>query len=64
MELAVDHNWTFDAVVDVMAALSGAAFDIGPELLGVEINPLAVKAKGAGAKALDAKIYLTRGKAP
>ena len=28
-----------DAVVDVMAALSGAAFDIGPELLGVEINP-------------------------
>ena len=53
-----------DAVVDVMAALSDAAFDIGPELLGVEINPLAVMAKGAGAKALDAKIYLTRGKAP
>ncbi len=46
-----------DAVIETMERVSEAAFAIGNELDGIEINPLAVLTRGAGVRALDLKIF-------
>lgn len=49
-----------ESVIGFLCRLSELALDIGPRLVGIEVNPLAVFPDGQGVSALDAKVFLAR----